>query len=61
MRSFTEIWIDAKFKETQLADYRIGLSVAPYVYYKGRPTGPHAEAVVRPLASLPKSPTDPTL
>ena len=129
VRSLTEIWIDANFKETQLADLRIGqrvrcevdmyggrrefegritgftmgtgqtlsllppqnatgnfvkivqrlpvrieltnydpdkvplfvgLSVAPYVYYKERPTGPHAGAVLRPSAPLPKGPTDPT-
>jgi len=127
VRSLTEIWIDANFKETQLAELRIGhrvrcevdmyggrhefegritgftmgtgqtlallppqnatgnfvkivqrlpvrieltnydpdtvplfvgLSVAPYVYYKERPTGPHAGAVLRPLAPLPKGPTD---
>jgi membrane fusion protein, multidrug efflux system len=129
VRSLTEIWIDANFKETQLADLRIGqrvrcevdmyggrrefegritgftmgtgqtlsllpaqnatgnfvkivqrlpvridltdydadkvplfvgLSVAPYVYYKERATGPHAGAVLRPSAPLPKGPTDPT-
>jgi membrane fusion protein (multidrug efflux system) len=129
VRSLTEIWIDANFKETQLADLRIGqrvrcevdmygsrrefegrisgftmgtgqtlsllppqnatgnfvkivqrlpvrieltdydpdkvplfvgLSITPYVYYKERPTGPHAGAVLRPLAPLPKGPTDPT-
>ncbi len=127
VRSVTEIWIDANFKETQLADLRIGhrvrcevdmygsrrefegritgftmgtgqtlallppqnatgnfvkivqrlpvrielinydpdkvplfvgLSVAPYVYYKERPTGPHAGAVLRPPAPLPKDPAD---
>ena len=125
VRSVTEIWIDANFKETQLADLRIGqrvrcevdmyggrrefegritgftmgtgqtlallppqnatgnyvkivqrlpvrikltdydqdkvplfvgLSVVPYVYYKERPTGPHAGAVLQPLAGL----SDPT-
>ena len=129
VRSLTEIWVDANFKETQLADLRIGqrvrcemdmygsrrefegritgftmgtgqtlallppqnatgnfvkivqrlpvrieltaydpdkvplfvgLSVAPYVYYKERPTGPHAGAVLRPSAPLPTGPTDPT-
>jgi membrane fusion protein (multidrug efflux system) len=119
VRSLTEIWIDANFKETQLAHLRIGqrvrcevdmygsqhefegritgftmgtgqtlallppqnatgnfvkivqrlpvrieltdydpdkvplfvgLSVVPYVYYKERPTGTHAGAVLRPLA-----------
>jgi membrane fusion protein, multidrug efflux system len=129
VRSLNEIWVDANFKETQLADMRIGqrvrcevdmygarrefegritgftmgtgqtlsllppqnatgnfvkiiqrlpvrieltnydpdkvplfvgLSVAPYVYYKERPTGPHAGAVLRPLAPRPKGPTDPT-
>ncbi|MGA2706245.1 MAG: HlyD family secretion protein [Isosphaeraceae bacterium] len=129
VRSLTEIWIDANFKETQLADLRIGqrvrcevdmyggrrefegritgftmgtgqtlsllppqnatgnyvkivqrlpvrieltdydpdkaplfvgLSVVPYVYYKERPTGPHAGAVLQPLAPLPTGPTDPT-
>ncbi len=128
VRSLTEIWIDANFKETQLADLRIGhrvrcevdmygsrhefegritgftmgtgqtlallppqnatgnfvkivqrlpvrieltdydpdkvplfvgLSVAPYVYYKERPTGPHAGAVLHPSAPLPTGPTDP--
>ena len=128
VRSLTEIWIDANFKETQLADLRIGhrvrcevdmyggrhefegritgftmgtgqtlallppqnatgnfvkivqrlpvrieltdydpdkvplfvgLSVTPYVYYKERPTGPHAGAVLRPSAPLPTGPTDP--
>ncbi len=127
VRSLTEIWIDANFKETQLADLRIGhrvrcevdmygsrhefegritgftmgtgqtlallppqnatgnyvkivqrlpvrieltdydpdkvplfvgLSVVPYVYYKERPTGPHAGAVLHPSAPLPTGPTD---
>jgi membrane fusion protein (multidrug efflux system) len=118
VRSLTEIWIDANFKETQLADLRIGhrvrcevdmygsrreyegritgftmgtgqtlsllppqnatgnyvkivqrlpvrieltdydpdkeplfygLSVEPYVYYKEKPTGPNAGAVLQPL------------
>jgi membrane fusion protein (multidrug efflux system) len=122
IRSITEIWIDANFKETQLADLRIGqrvkievdmygsrkeyegritgftmgtgqtlallppqnatgnfvkivqrlpvrieltdydpakaplfvgLSVAPYVYFKEPPTGPHAGEVLQPPASLP--------
>jgi membrane fusion protein (multidrug efflux system) len=122
VRSLTEIWVDANFKETQLADLRIGhrvrcevdmygsrhefegritgftmgtgqtlallppqnatgnfvkivqrlpvcidlrdydpdkvplfvgLSVVPYVYYKERPTGPHAGAVLRPSATPP--------
>ena len=126
VRSVTEIWIDANFKETQLADLRIGhrvrcevdmygsqhefegritgftmgtgqtlallppqnatgnfvkivqrlpvrieltdydpdkvplfvgLSVVPYVYYKERPTGPHAGAVLHPSAPLPTGPT----
>ena len=129
VRSLTEIWIDANFKETQLADLRIGqrvrcevdmyggrreyegritgftmgtgqtlallppqnatgnfvkivqrlpvrveltdydpdkaplfvgLSVVPYVYYKEPATGPHAGAVLQPLAPLPTGPTDPT-
>jgi membrane fusion protein (multidrug efflux system) len=131
VRSLTEIWIDANFKETQLADLRIGqrvrceadmygsvhefegritgftmgtgqtlallppqnatgnyvkivqrlpvrieltdydpekvplfigLSVVPYVYYKEPPTGPHAGAVLKPLAPapLPKGSTQPT-
>ena len=128
IRSLTEIWIDANFKETQLADLRIGhrvrcevdmygsrreyegritgftmgtgqtlallppqnatgnfvkivqrlpvrveltdydpdkaplfvgLSVVPYVYYKERPTGPHAGDVLQPLRSLPQGPTVP--
>jgi membrane fusion protein (multidrug efflux system) len=127
VRSLTEIWIDANFKETQLADLRIGqrvrcevdmygsrreyegritgftmgtgqtlallppqnaagnyvkivqrlpvrveltnydpdkaplfvgLSVVPYVYYKERPTGPHAGAVLQPVAPLTTGPTD---
>jgi membrane fusion protein (multidrug efflux system) len=122
VRSLTEIWIDANFKETQLADLRIGqrvkievdmygsrkeyegritgftmgtgqtlallppqnatgnfvkivqrlpvrieltdydpakaplfvgLSVAPYVYFKEPPTGTHAGEVLQPPASLP--------
>jgi membrane fusion protein (multidrug efflux system) len=125
VRSLTEIWIDANFKETQLADLRIGhrvrcevdmygtqhefegritgftmgtgqtlallppqnatgnfvkivqrlpvrieltdydpdkvplfvgSSVVPYVYYKERPTGPHAGAVLRRLAPRPTGP-----
>ncbi len=129
VRSLTEIWIDANFKETQLADLRIGqrvrcevdmygrqreyegritgftmgtgqtlsllppqnatgnfvkivqrlpvrveltdydpekgplfvgLSVVPYVYYKEPATGPHAGAVLQPLAPLRTGPTDPT-
>jgi membrane fusion protein (multidrug efflux system) len=128
VRSITEIWIDANFKETQLADLRIGqrvrcevdmygsrreyegritgftmgtgqtlallppqnatgnfvkivqrlpvrieltgydpdkaplfvgLSVIPYVYYKERPTGPHAGEVLQPLYPLPQGPTAP--
>jgi membrane fusion protein (multidrug efflux system) len=128
VRSLTEIWIDANFKETQLADLRIGhrvrcevdmygsrreyegritgftmgtgqtlallppqnatgnfvkivqrlpvrieltdydpgkaplfvgLSVVPYVYYKERPTGPHAGEVLQPPYSLPQGPTVP--
>jgi membrane fusion protein (multidrug efflux system) len=128
VRSLTEIWIDANFKETQLADLRIGhrvrceldmygarrefegritgftmgtgqtlallppqnatgnfvkivqrlpvrieltdydpakaplfvgLSVVPYVYYKERPTGPNAGAVLQPLSALPQLATEP--
>ena len=36
----------------------VGLSVAPYVYYKERPMGPHAGAVLRPSAPLPTGSTD---
>jgi membrane fusion protein, multidrug efflux system len=130
VRSLTEIWIDANFKETQLADLRIGhrvrcevdmygsqqefegrvsgftmgtgqtlsllppqnatgnyvkivqrlpvrieltdydpdkvplfvgLSVVPYVYYKERPTGPHAGAVLRPPTPRRTGPSDATL
>jgi membrane fusion protein (multidrug efflux system) len=130
VRSLTEIWIDANFKETQLADLRIGqrvrcevdmygsqhefegritgftmgtgqtlallppqnatgnyvkivqrlpvrieltnydpgkvplfigLSVVPYVYYKERPTGPNAGAVLKPLAPRRTGPSDATL
>ncbi len=126
VRSLTEIWIDANFKETQLADLRIGhrvrcevdmygslreyegritgftmgtgqtlallppqnatgnfvkivqrlpvrveltdydpdkaplfvgLSVVPYVYFKERPTGPHAGDVLQPFYALPQGPT----
>jgi membrane fusion protein (multidrug efflux system) len=126
VRSLTEIWIDCNFKETQLADLRIGhrvmcevdmygsrreyegritgftmgtgqtlallppqnatgnfvkivqrlpvrvdltdydpdkaplfvgLSVVPYVYFKERPTGPHAGDVLQPLYPLPPGPT----
>jgi membrane fusion protein (multidrug efflux system) len=129
VRSLTEIWIDANFKETQLADLRIGqrvrcevdmygsrhefegritgftmgtgqtlsllppqnatgnfvkivqrlpvrieltdydpdkvplfvgLSVVPYVYYKERPTGPHAGEVLQPLYPLPAGPAVPS-
>ena len=129
VRSLDEIWVDANFKETQLANLRIGqrvrcevdmyggrreyegrisgftmgtgqtlsllppqnatgnfvkivqrlpvkidltdydpdkaplfvgLSVVPYVYYKEPATGPHAGAVLQPLAPLPTGPTDPT-
>jgi membrane fusion protein, multidrug efflux system len=128
VRSLTEIWIDANFKETQLADLRIGqrvrcevdmyggrrtfdgritgftmgtgqtlallppqnatgnfvkivqrlpvrieltdydpdkvplfvgLSVAPYVYYREPPKGPHAGDLLQPLAALPKALTGP--
>ncbi len=130
VRSLTEIWIDCNFKETQLADLRIGhrvrcevdmygsqreyegritgftmgtgqtlallppqnatgnfvkivqrlpvrveltdydpdkaplfvgLSVVPYVYYKERPTGPHAGDVLQPLYPLPQGPTVPNV
>ena len=123
IRSLTEIWIDANFKETQLSELRIGhrvrcevdmygtihefegritgftmgtgqtlsllppqnatgnfvkivqrlpvrieltdykpdaaplfvgLSVAPYVYYKEKPEGPHAGEYLQPLLSLPQ-------
>ncbi len=123
VRSLTEIWIDANFKETQLSELRIGqrvscevdmygkiheyegritgftmgtgqtlsllppqnatgnfvkivqrlpvrieltnykpdeaplfvgLSVAPYVYYKEKPEGPHAGEFLQPLLSLPQ-------
>ena len=37
----------------------VGLSVVPHVYYKERPTGPHAGAVLQPSAPLPTGPTDP--
>jgi len=127
IRSLTEIWIDANFKETQLGDLRIGqrvrcevdmygsrreyqgritgftmgtgqtlallppqnatgnfvkivqrlpvrieltgydpekesplfvgLSVVPYVYYKERPSGPHAGDVLQPIYPLPEGPT----
>lgn len=125
VRSLSEIWIDANFKETQLADLRIGqrvrcdvdmygsrrhfegritgftmgtgqtlallppqnatgnfvkivqrlpvrieltnyepdknplfvgLSVVPHVYYKQRPTGPHAGQVLQPAYPLPIRP-----
>jgi membrane fusion protein, multidrug efflux system len=128
VRSLTEIWIDCNFKETQLADLRIGqrvrcevdmygnrreyegritgftmgtgqtlsllppqnatgnfvkivqrlpvrveltdydpdkaplfvgLSVVPYVYYKERPTGPHAGDVLQPFSTLPQGPAVP--
>jgi membrane fusion protein (multidrug efflux system) len=128
VRSLNEIWIDCNFKETQLADLRlgqrvrcevdmygsrreyegritgftmgtgstlallpaqnatgnfvkivqrlpvrieltdydpdkaplfVGLSVVPYVYYKERPTGPHAGEVLQPLHPLPQGPTVP--
>jgi membrane fusion protein (multidrug efflux system) len=128
MRSLTEIWVDANFKETQLADLRIGqrvrcevdmygsrrefegritgftmgtgqtlsllppqnatgnfvkivqrlpvrieltdydpdkvplfvgLSVVPYVYFKEKPSGPHAGDVLQPLHPLPQGPTAP--
>jgi membrane fusion protein (multidrug efflux system) len=129
VRSLTEIWIDANFKETQLADLSIGqrvrcevdmygsqhefegritgftmgtgqtlallppqnatgnyvkivqrlpvrieltnydpgkvplfigLSVVPYVYYKERPTGRNAGAVLKPLATRRTGSTDAT-
>jgi membrane fusion protein (multidrug efflux system) len=129
VRSLTEIWIDANFKETQLADLRIGqrvrcevdmygtqheftgritgftmgtgqtlsllppqnatgnyvkivqrlpvrieltdydpdkvplfvgLSVVPYVYYKERPTGPNAGALLQPHRPLPQGSNAPT-
>jgi membrane fusion protein (multidrug efflux system) len=34
----------------------VGLSVVPYVYYKERPTGPHAGAVLQQLRPLPLVP-----
>ncbi|HVC97324.1 MAG TPA: HlyD family secretion protein [Pirellulales bacterium] len=128
VRSLTEIWIDANFKETQLRNLRIGhrarcevdmygrrreyegritgftmgtgqtlsllppqnatgnfvkivqrlpvrieltdydpdneplfvgLSVVPHVYFKEKPEGPHAGAVLQPLKPLPQGETDP--
>ena len=128
VRSLKEIWVDANFKETQLAELRIGqpvrcavdmygsrrefkgritgftmgtgqtlallppqnatgnfvkivqrlpvrieltnydpdkvplfvgLSVVPYVYYKEKPTGPHAGEFLQPVYPLPKGPTPP--
>jgi hypothetical protein len=38
----------------------VGLSVVPYVYYKERPTGPQAGAVLRPPLPRRTGPTDPT-
>src|SRR6202044_2110381 len=35
----------------------VGLSVVPYVYYKERPTGPHAGDVLQPPYLLPSGPT----
>jgi membrane fusion protein (multidrug efflux system) len=35
----------------------VGLSVVPYVYYKERPTGPHAGDVLQPLHALPEGRT----
>jgi len=130
VRSLTEIWIDANFKETQLADLCIGqraeievdmygrrqifegritgftmgtgstlallppenatgnfvkivqrlpvrieltdydpdksplfigLSVEPHVYYKEKPTGPHAGDVLQPTLPLPEGPANPVL
>ena len=50
----------------ELTDYNpdqiplfVGLSVTPYVYYKEKPTGPHAGDVLQPLYPLPQAPTDP--
>jgi membrane fusion protein (multidrug efflux system) len=50
----------------ELTDYNpdkiplfVGLSVTPYVYYKEKPTGPHAGDILQPLYSLPQGPTDP--
>jgi membrane fusion protein (multidrug efflux system) len=129
VRSLTEIWIDCNFKETQLADLRIGhrvrcevdmygsrreyegritgftmgtgqtlsllppqnatgnfvkivqrlpvrveltdydpekaplfvgLSVVPYVYFRERPSGPNAGALLQPFRELPRGPTAPT-
>ncbi len=37
----------------------VGLSVVPYVYYKERPTGPHAGEVLQPPYPLPQGPTAP--
>ena len=50
----------------ELTDYHpekvalfVGLSVVPYVYYKERPTGPHAGEVLQPPYPLPQGPTVP--
>ena len=37
----------------------VGLSVAPYVYYKERPTGPHAGAVLRSIGPSSDGPDGP--
>ncbi len=37
----------------------VGLSVVPYVYYKERPTGPHAGEFLQPYAPLPQAPAQP--
>jgi membrane fusion protein, multidrug efflux system len=59
IRSLSEIWIDANFKETQLRDLRIGLPVDLYVdmysdrrVFKGRITG-FTEGTGSTLALLP--------
>ena len=35
----------------------VGLSCTPYVYYKERPSGPHAGEYLQPFTPLPKGPT----
>jgi multidrug resistance efflux pump len=53
------VGIELSNNDSDKVPFFVGMSVVPYVYYKERPTGPNAGAVLRPPAALRTEPTDP--